>query len=153
MRLGEYSLPLVGYVAISCGIPLEIVVITLTWIKTIPTIRLLRHTDPNFFPTLVYVIYRDGTLSFITILVLSVIALLSYVWQPFFCITMLSNTLVSIIVSRFMLNLREDHVRTTGGVEQNCSLHIADLSHIHFDLDILPQVSRNSSSATSYSLE
>ncbi|KAI0083621.1 hypothetical protein BDY19DRAFT_900034, partial [Irpex rosettiformis] len=50
-------------IANSCNIMFEIIVIALTWIKTIPTLRLSRGTNASFFPTLVYVMYRDGEIS------------------------------------------------------------------------------------------
>ncbi|KAI0083623.1 hypothetical protein BDY19DRAFT_910450 [Irpex rosettiformis] len=66
-------------IAASCSVLFEIVAVVVTWMKTVPTLRLLRSTNTEFFPTLVYIMYRDGTLSFIAILLLGIFAILSYV--------------------------------------------------------------------------
>ncbi|KAI0083624.1 hypothetical protein BDY19DRAFT_976549 [Irpex rosettiformis] len=64
---------LLDSVAASCTILLEIIVIAITWMKTVPTLRLLRSTNTDFFPALVYIMYRDA------ILLLGIFAILSYV--------------------------------------------------------------------------
>ena len=53
-----------GYLAIGSGIPLELVVITLTWIKTIPAVYLSRRNHPHLAPSLSYILYRDGRLPY-----------------------------------------------------------------------------------------
>ncbi|KAI0091844.1 hypothetical protein BDY19DRAFT_903652 [Irpex rosettiformis] len=107
-----------SYLAISSTIAMELVVIILTWMKTVPTLRTFRRSNANFTPNVTYILYRDGTLSFLLIFMLSTISLLSSVWAPFLYVTMLSDW--------------QDHIRRTDDVDRSfcCT---TELSQIQFD--------------------
>ncbi|KAI0765823.1 hypothetical protein BC629DRAFT_1596613 [Irpex lacteus] len=84
----------------------ESVVLGLTWAKTIPALRVLRSTKIGLRQSLFYIMSRDGTSQFVVLLAVNIVSILSYVWQPLYFPLILSDTIVSIAISRFILNLR-----------------------------------------------
>ncbi|PCH34968.1 hypothetical protein WOLCODRAFT_155612 [Wolfiporia cocos MD-104 SS10] len=81
------------------------IVLVLTWIKTAEIARAFTRAEK---PTghLVTLILRDGTLYFVTMLILNVINLVVIEFQDFGSLPALTEVLTSILISRFLLNLR-----------------------------------------------
>ncbi|KAI0765828.1 hypothetical protein BC629DRAFT_1648407 [Irpex lacteus] len=95
----------------------ESVVLGLTWAKTIPALRVLRSTKIGFRQSLFYIMSRDGTSQFVQSqraprgehsehTVLRMAAYSTRHHQPLYFPLILSDTIVSIAISRFILNLR-----------------------------------------------
>ncbi|KAI0083246.1 hypothetical protein BDY19DRAFT_979966 [Irpex rosettiformis] len=116
----------------------ELIVLLLTWIKTYPALRLLKVANIGTTRSLFYIIFRDGTCQFIesrVLIVVSVVSMLSRVWQPLYYPLILSDTVVSVTISRFIFNIRRNYVdEITEGSELVVGLDVADLeiSHVQF---------------------
>ncbi|KAI0696085.1 hypothetical protein BC835DRAFT_894937 [Cytidiella melzeri] len=106
----------------------ESVVIALTWMKTMDIQIMLQKTGTGLRTRVSYLLLRDGTTYFVTILSLNVLSLLSIRVQVFNNMPSLIDTLTSILVSRFMLNLRDSV--SEGSTESG--LHMSDMSDVRF---------------------
>ncbi|KAI0083248.1 hypothetical protein BDY19DRAFT_998719 [Irpex rosettiformis] len=125
----------------------EIFALVLTWAKTYPALHLLRSSGMSVAKSLFYIICRDGTLQFSVVVALSVIGLISRFWQPLAYIMILSDTLISIAISRFIFNLREHYVDRVIGEREDRSLHVSDMSSIRFDPQVIRRGMERSNSA------
>ncbi|KAI0804572.1 hypothetical protein BC629DRAFT_1437862 [Irpex lacteus] len=113
-EFGAYNLltVLVALEATS-ALSFEGITIGLTWVKTVPTIRQIRRDNHRDTLPVTYVIFQDGKCHL------------------FYLTGTLQFMMTSIIVSRFILDLREDHIsRSTG--EGHGSLHLSDISSVRF---------------------
>ncbi|KAI0804569.1 hypothetical protein BC629DRAFT_1437859 [Irpex lacteus] len=121
------------YIVLAAGttILFECVTIAFTWLKTIPAVRGLRRVKPGSTVPVIYVIFYDGTLQFIVILLLNCACLLGLAWAPLDYLFGASDVLTSIIVSRFILDLRGDHVASSQYSEGG-SYYVSDVSGVFF---------------------
>ncbi|KAI0781660.1 hypothetical protein BC629DRAFT_575894 [Irpex lacteus] len=114
------------FIGIGSSVAFEVLVLVLTWAKTAYTVDQLRRTNIGINGTFSYVIICNGTLHFAVLLTLHIVGLFRFLWPPILPIMVLGYSLTSILVSRFILNLREDYVGK--GLGDDTALHILDVS-------------------------
>ncbi|CCM06021.1 uncharacterized protein FIBRA_08265 [Fibroporia radiculosa] len=104
MRLADntFSFAIFNCVFAICS---DAIVLILTWLKTAEIQRAFSsaHVKGGSISSL---IQRDGTVYFLTLLVLNVVNLIAIKFQDYGCIPALTEVLSSILISRFLLNLR-----------------------------------------------
>ncbi|KAI0765798.1 hypothetical protein BC629DRAFT_910515 [Irpex lacteus] len=123
----------------------EFIVVTLTWMRTFPAVRQMEDLCMNSGKNLTYVVFRNGTFNFLAILVINLSGLPLFISMiatgrvdrdsqtPDFqvsdkgIVTSLIEAITSILLSRFILDLRRDYV-TRSEHDQDHSLHIQDIS-------------------------
>ncbi|KAI0090073.1 hypothetical protein BDY19DRAFT_905139 [Irpex rosettiformis] len=93
----------------------EATVVVLTWTKTFTLIRRRRQINGRIDQGMGYILLRDGTIHFTTLVILNVIGLITFVSTPFDFISPLTDTMISVLISRLILNLRQDFMN--GGNE------------------------------------
>ncbi|KAI0765786.1 hypothetical protein BC629DRAFT_1442863 [Irpex lacteus] len=89
----------------------EASVVILTWVKTVTLLRRRRQIDGRVNQGMGYVLLRDGTIHFGTLFILNAVGLITFVSTPFDFISSLTDTMISILISRLILNLRQDFLR------------------------------------------
>jgi len=111
------------------------IILILTWIKTAEIRR--GFTQPKKNGTLTYLIQRDGTIYFVTLLILNVINLVAVKFQAFGSLPAITEVLNSILISRFILNLRGVYLYGTDSkASSNSSLKLSDISTLQFADDM-----------------
>ncbi|KAI0090063.1 hypothetical protein BDY19DRAFT_938216, partial [Irpex rosettiformis] len=117
-----------GYITFECA------TVLLTWAKTFPSLCLVPRA--NIARSLFYTVFRDGTWHFFLILVVSITNVVFVHWRPFYFPLLipltLSDTITAVLLSRFILNLREEYAQNTDRDHEYRSLHISDMSNIRF---------------------
>jgi len=108
----------------------ECVVIALTWFKTADILNTLKIAAVGARKGPAYLLLRDGTTYFVTLLLLNTLSLLSIRVEAFNNMPTLIDTLTSILISRFMLDLRHDFVSREGSTSM--SLHMSEMSDVEF---------------------
>lgn len=112
------------------GILFECVVIALTWIKTVDIQQTFRKLNPGSRGGISYLLLRDGTTYFVTLLLLNILSLLSIRVQAFNNMPTLIDTLTSILISRFILDLRDNSRPGEDSSEWNA--HLSEISDVQF---------------------
>ncbi|KAH9939943.1 hypothetical protein B0H21DRAFT_824979 [Amylocystis lapponica] len=81
-----------------------------------PFVRCMNYVELSNLTVDIVLLLRDGTIYFLTLLILFVITLVADIhWIPeWFTIQLLIDTLSSILISRFFLNLREVYLSGYG---------------------------------------
>ncbi|GJE93316.1 hypothetical protein PsYK624_094750 [Phanerochaete sordida] len=102
----------------------EAVVLALTWSRTADMFLVLRKLKQKI--GLVEMLCRDGTIYFLVLLVLTCLSMLSIPDQSFNNVPALTDTLSSICLSRFMLNLRA--IALSGGPRGSMATDFKSLS-------------------------
>ncbi|KAI0343989.1 hypothetical protein BDW22DRAFT_1113028 [Trametopsis cervina] len=106
----------------------ECVIIALTWIKTLNTERGLRRRTIGAHRSMSYLILRDGTAYFLMLLALDIFSLLSIRVEAFNNILAIIETLTSMLITRFILDLREDSMAAqTGSISSLLPSNIPEL--------------------------
>lgn len=106
----------------------DAVILILTWVKTA---GIMRHFHSLKIQTsLVNMLFRDGTVYFVFLLILNVVNLIAIKEQAFGAIPALTDVITSILISRFMLNLRS--VYTASDSDISSSFHPSKFSDIRF---------------------
>ncbi|KAI0337391.1 hypothetical protein BDW22DRAFT_1349194 [Trametopsis cervina] len=119
----------------------ECVIIALTWTKTLDIQRVLRRKSMGAHRSTSYLILRDGTTYFLTLLSFNILSLLSIrvefphkltrvSLQAFNNVPAITDTLTSMLITRFILNLREDFMAAQDG--SSSSLHPSNMSDLRF---------------------
>ncbi|KAI0339322.1 hypothetical protein BDW22DRAFT_1361857 [Trametopsis cervina] len=103
LTLYVYKVPLDIFATVF-AILFECVIIALTWTKTLDIQRVLRRKSMGAHRSTSYLILRDGY----TLLSLYILGLLAIRVEALNDIGMITDTLTSMLVTRFILNLRED---------------------------------------------
>lgn len=94
----------------------DLIVLTVTWVKTY---RIKQEAvEANMKTTTVTLLLRDGTFYFIVLLVINVLHLTLSLTNVFSDVTYFSTAMSSVIVSRFLLNLRQVHMEDNYPDEQ-----------------------------------
>lgn len=106
------------------------IVLILTWLKTAEIQR--SFTGANRKGNLVALIQRDGTLYFVTILILNVLNLVAIKFQAFGSLPAITEVLTSILISRFILNLRGIFLSPGGSNATTSTLRMSQMSSLHF---------------------
>lgn len=89
----------------SCLIASDAIILVVTWLKTY---RIKREADEvNVKTSIVTLLLRDGTIYFGVLLILNVLHLVLSLTNVFLDVTYFVTSLSSIIISRFLLNLRQ----------------------------------------------
>jgi len=85
----------------------EVIILVLTWKKTVGTIRLSGKLESP--PSIVKLVFRDGTIYFVSLLILNVANILATQYKLFGSTPLpaFNDVITSITISRFLLNLRE----------------------------------------------
>jgi len=85
----------------------EMVNLVLTWMKTAGTVRLCDKFESR--PSIVKLIFRDGSIYFVSLLVLNIANIFAIRYKLFgsTALPAFNDVIVSVTVSRFLLNLRE----------------------------------------------
>ncbi|KAI0083630.1 hypothetical protein BDY19DRAFT_976609 [Irpex rosettiformis] len=129
----------------------ECITVVLTWMKTVPIMRELWPNRESTARSLCHVIFHDGTLQFIALVLMNVVGMLGFLRESIsFVFTgltqmcafvplliavdelVLGYSLTPILVSRAILDLRRDFT-TSNGIGTSM-FHISDMSNIRFDL-------------------
>ncbi|OSX61290.1 hypothetical protein POSPLADRAFT_1182434 [Postia placenta MAD-698-R-SB12] len=101
------------------------IVLILTWLKTAEIQR--SFTGANRKGNLVALIQRDGT-----ILILNVLNLVAIKFQAFGSLPAITEVLTSILISRFILNLRGIFLSPGGSNATTSTLRMSQMSSLHF---------------------
>ncbi|KAI0765819.1 hypothetical protein BC629DRAFT_912223 [Irpex lacteus] len=126
---GQTSLHLSGVNIVMAIVVVESIVVAVTWINTLSIIRLTREASSRNHKGVSYLVLRDGSVYFITLLLMNILSLLA------FRVKLMSNsatyvdTLSSILISRFVLNLRDDNGRSS---DPDRTLHMSHLTDLRF---------------------
>ncbi|KAI0085319.1 hypothetical protein BDY19DRAFT_996861 [Irpex rosettiformis] len=134
---------------VSVSLVFELVTVVLTWVKTVPIIRELRPGYQSTTRSLSQVIFYDGTLQLIALILTNTIGLVGFLRQliglafsdliqvfvlfPLFPVTTdpnLDYRFISILVSRAILDIRQ--IYTPCGTESS-TFHISDMASIQFE--------------------
>ncbi|KAI0941874.1 hypothetical protein AcW1_009762 [Taiwanofungus camphoratus] len=108
------------------------VVLVLTWLKTYKIRR--TFSKLHMKGGLVELLQRDGTIYFLALLILNVINVVAIrASQAFGSIPALTEVLTSILISRFILNLRGVHISSSGtGSQLSSTAHLSRFSGVYF---------------------
>jgi len=106
----------------------DAVILILTWVKTAGIIK--HFSSLKIHTSLVTMLLRDGTVYFAFLLILNIANLVAIEEQAFGAIPAISDVVTSILISRFMLNLRG--VYTTSDSDLTSSFHPSKFSDIRF---------------------
>ncbi|EKM56378.1 uncharacterized protein PHACADRAFT_207631 [Phanerochaete carnosa HHB-10118-sp] len=108
------------------AIAADILVLILTWIKSFKQFQVM--TQFRFRSSVSAVLLRDGTVYFIALLVINILQLLTFLNSPFegAYIDGFLQTMPSVLVSRFMLNLRQ--LNRTAGENNSDARHFSRFS-------------------------
>ncbi|KZT07019.1 uncharacterized protein LAESUDRAFT_812368 [Laetiporus sulphureus 93-53] len=108
----------------------DAVVLTLTSVKTIE----IRRTSSQAFKKcrLVALIERDGTIYFLMLLILNAVNLAAVEFRAFGCLPALTEALSSILISRFILNMRSVCLSSNGQLDSSNLLAESQLSDLYF---------------------
>ncbi|KAI0083619.1 hypothetical protein BDY19DRAFT_976495 [Irpex rosettiformis] len=107
------------------GILFECLTVALTWVKMIFVVRQLRRSNMSNQPSLSRVMFYNGT-------VILIANVLSVLLNAFGVLTNITQTLTSILVTRFILDLREDYYVTSENDNDDVSVHVSYLSDVRF---------------------
>ncbi|KAI0365794.1 hypothetical protein BV20DRAFT_1056178 [Pilatotrama ljubarskyi] len=119
----------------TCAIAADLLVLVLTWIKTYEVKKLaaVLRTDASFS----YLLLRDGTLYFGTMLILNAVDLIvlrsDVIFNP---LPIFIDVFTCILISRFMLNLREVAGRASGSGLSTSEVS-SRISTVRFSPDIV----------------
>ncbi|OCH84964.1 hypothetical protein OBBRIDRAFT_839315 [Obba rivulosa] len=89
----------------TCLIAADAIVLVVTWVKTYWTMRAARSSGSK--APLADMLLRDGTLYFLVLLILNVLHIAGTATNVFVYTTMFTTPISSIIISHFLMNLRE----------------------------------------------
>ncbi|PCH34963.1 hypothetical protein WOLCODRAFT_155608 [Wolfiporia cocos MD-104 SS10] len=114
-----------------------VLAIAMGGIKTAEIARAFKRAEKPL-GNLVALIFRDGTLYFVTTIVLNVINLVAIKFGDFGSVPALTEVLISISISRFILNLRGVYLAQNGSRSYNeSSLQPTWMSSLQFADDIV----------------
>jgi len=96
---------IIAYFNIAFAIVSDAVVLVLVWLRTYTIMREISKFGSG--PHLSTLLLRDGTIYFVSLLILNIANLIAIRFQSFGSIPALTSVLTSILISRFFLDLRE----------------------------------------------
>jgi len=110
---------IIAYFNVIFAIVSDAIVLVLVWLRTYTIMRDLSKFGGG--PNLSTLLLRDGTVYFVSLLVLNVVNLIAIRFQSFGSVPALTSVLSSTLISRFFLDLREVYL-SGGGLDGSSSL-------------------------------
>ncbi|KAI0765797.1 hypothetical protein BC629DRAFT_1540450 [Irpex lacteus] len=102
----------------------------LTWLKTIPTIHRRQRNDTSSVKSISLVLFLDGTIQFVALLLMNAVSLVGFIPSIGFVFSDLIQTLTSIIISRFILDLRKNYASKKN--DEASSFSLSDISTFRY---------------------
>jgi len=115
---------IIAYFNVVFAIVSDAVVLILVWLRTYTIMREISKFGDG--PHLSTLLLRDGTIYFVSLLILNVVNLIAIRFQSFGSVPALTSVLSSILISRFFLDLREVYLSGDPGSSTTLSSKMSE---------------------------
>ncbi|KAI0781922.1 hypothetical protein C8Q75DRAFT_812067 [Abortiporus biennis] len=125
---------LVWIVIPAYGIVYDALILIMTWAKTAGIRRILKSQQVNTDCSIVIYLLRDGTIYFLCLMILNAVTLMGVKTLTTGGVPIVLQSVTSILISRFMLNLRGVYLPKD---DSSDSFHPSKISDLHFASSIV----------------